>query len=55
MYQVIVYLEQDRPTTVVLVQGGAKISIPGVVEEGDQIIVNIDDMTYQGKAIGVTQ
>lgn len=41
----------DRKSTVVQVQGGARVSCPGVVEVGDRIVVSIDDHSYQGKAL----
>lgn len=46
------YVVQDRPSTVVQVQGGAKVNCPGLFEIGDQIMVMIDDLSYQGKPLG---
>lgn len=41
----------DRKVVVIETVGGAKISCSTLVSEGDQILVNVDELTYQGRAL----
>lgn len=41
----------DRKTTVVEVQGGARVLCHAAVEVGDRIIVAVDDLSFQGRPL----
>lgn len=41
----------DRRTTVVEVQGGARVQCSAVLEVGDQIVVSVEDLSFQGRPL----
>lgn len=45
------FVGSDRKVIVVETAGGAKITCSTLISEGDQILVNVDEMSYQGRAI----
>ncbi|PJF19431.1 Elongation factor P [Paramicrosporidium saccamoebae] len=47
----LIVVVSGKQTTVVIIQGGGKILCTGVLEVGDQIMINTDDLSYQGKAL----
>ena len=47
---IIKLVGSDRKTTVVETVGGARVSCSTLMNVGDQILISIDDLKYQGRA-----